>query len=95
MPDYDAILERLNAQDAVLLQVSSDVASVSTNVDLLRKELLGNGQPGRLSKVETKIELHQAQLDRTTGFWKGVNWIKAIIVVVAAEAIRYLAGRHH
>lgn len=87
MPDH-SIDERLNAQDKML-------SSIDTNLSLLRKELLGNGQPGRLNKVESEIDDLKARQNRVEGFWKGVNWLKAGIVVAVVEIFKYFAGGSH
>lgn len=52
------INQRLSDQDVVL-------GRLDENLSLLRKELLGNGQPGRLTKVESKVndlENHSSHL---------------------------------
>ena len=52
------IHERLSRQDVILGRLDENIA-------LLRKELLGNGQPGRLTKVESKVndlENHSSHL---------------------------------
>lgn len=38
------------------MNIEERIGSIDTNLQLLRKELLGNGQPGRISKLENDVE---------------------------------------
>lgn len=49
-----------------MLEIRADLAAIKTALDDLKRELLGNGQPGRIQRIETRLEpverfVHQAQ----------------------------------
>jgi hypothetical protein len=71
--DHGDIHLRLSAQDETLKEQTRVLASVDTNVNLLRKELLGNGQPGRLTKIETKVENLEEHKNRALGWTLGAG----------------------
>lgn len=72
---------RLTAQDSTL-------SSIKTDVGLLRKELIGNGQPGRLPKLEDKVEDLVAHKNRALG------WLSAfaLLLTIGLTIFEYL---HH
>lgn len=70
--DHADLHTRLSEQDKTL-------SSIDTNLTLLRKELLGNGQPGRLTKVETKVEDLEAHKNRAIGYSAAIGGVITIV----------------
>ena len=58
--------ERLSRQDKIL-------GSIDTNLALLRKDIFGNGQPGRLTIIESKIDDLEAHKNRAIGWALGAG----------------------
>jgi hypothetical protein len=52
-------------------------------------EVLGNGQPGRLSQLECRMHEHEKTVQRL----KGMAGAFGALLTVAHFAIEYLAGR--
>jgi len=53
------------------------------------KEVLGNGQPGRLSQLESRLHAHE----KTTQRLKGMAGAFGALLTVAHIAIDFLVGR--
>jgi uncharacterized protein with ACT and thioredoxin-like domain len=64
---------RLSAQDDILREQTKALASIDSNVKYLRKDLLGNGQPGRLQIVEENIKDLEAHKNRALGWIAGAG----------------------
>jgi hypothetical protein len=54
------------------------------------KEIVGNGQPGRLAQLETRMQQHESAVQRL----KGMAAAFGGLLTVAHFAIDYLVGRH-
>ena len=54
------------------------------------KELLGIGQPGRLHKLEQRVESHEQSVQRL----KGLGGAFGALLTLAHIAIAWLGGRH-
>jgi hypothetical protein len=54
------------------------------------KELLGIGQPGRLHKLEQRVEAHEQSVQRL----KGVGSVFGALLTLLHIAIAWLGGRH-
>ena len=57
MPDRKEI-------EPTLIGIATALARVEQNQEDFRREILGNGQPGRLSRVEADLKEHKEKLDR-------------------------------
>ena len=44
------------SSDELILEIHSNLASLCKDVALLRADLLGNGQPGRVVKLEEDVQ---------------------------------------
>lgn len=66
LPSYSHFNDRLNDQDKVL-------ARIDENLSLFRKDILGNGQPGRLTKVETKVDALESHSNHLKGWIIGAG----------------------
>lgn len=54
------------------------------------KELLGIGQPGRLHKLEERVDAHERSVQRM----KGVGGTFGALLTLVHIAIAWLGGRH-
>lgn len=54
------------------------------------KELLGIGQPGRLHRLEDRVELHEQSVQRL----KGLGGAFGALLTLVHVAIAWLGGRH-
>lgn len=56
------------------MQISSNIGAIKQDLSNFRKELLGNGQPGRIQMIEKDVEEHKdkiSNLDKTK--WMAVG----------------------
>jgi hypothetical protein len=67
-------------------QVLADLAVLKTQM----KEIVGNGQPGRLCHLETRMMEHEKTVQR----FKGIAAAFGSLLTVAHLAIDVLVGRH-
>lgn len=56
-------------------QVLADLATLKTEM----KNLLGNGQPGRLRQIEQRVEKHEALVQRVAGVGTVVGFLLTAI----------------
>jgi len=62
--------------------VLADLATLKSEM----KQLLGNGQPGRLRQLETRVEDHERVLQRV----RGIGALLGVLLTVVHLAIDYL-----
>jgi hypothetical protein len=67
-------------------QVLSDLSVLQAQM----KELLGIGQPGRLHKLERRVDSHERSMQRL----KGVGGAFGALLTLLHIAIAWLGGRH-
>jgi hypothetical protein len=67
-------------------QVLADLRVLKTQMD----QVLGNGQPGRLSQLEGRLLEHERTVQRMKGMMAAFGGI----LTFAHVAIEYLAGKH-
>jgi hypothetical protein len=67
-------------------QVLADLAVLKSQM----QEVLGIGQPGRLTQIETRMREHE----RTVQRMKGVAAAFGSLLTVAHLAVDFLVGRH-
>lgn len=58
------------------MNIEAQVSRIDENLDLLRKDLLGNGQPGRIPKIEKTLMWHS----RIIWMGMGILWLLEIVV---------------
>lgn len=68
------------------MNIEERVGRIDMNLELLRKELLGNGQPGRLTKLEDDVE----QLKSANSHRMGAQ---SVLVIFASAATTWLLGK--
>ena len=58
----------MNPDDTkILMEIAADAAATRQLVDDLRNQLLGNGQPGKISQIEGRLDAHQTYIDTVKG----------------------------
>jgi hypothetical protein len=67
-------------------QVLADLATLKTQMRML----LGNGQPGRLQELETRVEQHEALVQRVAG----IGALLGLLMTLLHAGIDYLRLRH-
>ena len=67
-------------------QVLGDLATLTSEM----KALLGNGQPGRLRKLEDRVDEHETLVQRATGIWALV----AVVLTLLHLGLDYLRSKH-
>ncbi len=61
------------------------LSRVEENLRLLRRDLLGNGQPGRLGRLETEMDLMRAESQRQRGVLAGISLIVSTAIALLAQ----------
>ncbi len=79
-----ATLERLKAfeQDSI-----ERLTRVEEGLRLLRQDLIGNGQPGRILRLESDLDVIRTEHARQRGLLAGISFV---ISTVAGLLARYL-----
>lgn len=77
-----AALERVQALER---DISERLIRVEENLRLLRQDLLGNGQPGRLARLE--LDLHQLRNEtlRQRGLLAGISFIVSTAITLLSQ----------
>lgn len=77
-----AALERVQALER---EMSERLIRVEENLRLLRQDLLGNGQPGRLTRLE--LDLHQLRNEtlRQRGLLAGISFIVSMAITLLSQ----------
>lgn len=75
-----------------LAEIKGKISAVETNTNLIRTELLGNGQPGRMKLAENAIQALQEERRFRDGVIYSVN---AIITLLIATLISHGASIWH
>ena len=78
MSDFIHIADKLDKQDEIFREHGKTLGEISATLSAFRHELIGNGQPGRLGKVETKV----STLEEHSAHLKG--WIAGAYATAAA-----------
>lgn len=91
---YDFDLEaRINAQDTILLEHTKQLSAIATNLQLLRTELVGNGQPGKIKLIEDQVLDLRLQHAHAKGYAAGIGTIGGIVgtgLVLGLKALLHL-----
>ncbi|MGH9860239.1 MAG: hypothetical protein ACRD5F_09475 [Candidatus Acidiferrales bacterium] len=61
------------------------LSRVEENLRLLRRDLLGNGQPGRLGRLEAEMDLMRAESQRQRGVLAGISFIVSTAIALLAQ----------
>ncbi len=56
-------------------QVLTDLAELKAQM----KQMLGNGQPGRLALLEQRVERHESQLQRASGLGAALLFVITLV----------------
>jgi hypothetical protein len=67
-----------------LARTEAKMASIETDTKLLRKELLGNGQPGRMKIAEDAIQRLQEERKFRDGMLYSINAVVTFVVASLA-----------
>lgn len=74
----------------VMTEFERQVLSELSVLQAQMKELLGIGQPGRLHKLEQRVDSHEQSVQRL----KGLGAAFGSLLTLAHIAIAWLGGRH-
>lgn len=69
------------------------LARIDENLTLLRKELLGNGQPGRMQKAEARLDEVESKLDKSKGYFLGAGGVLTLIAGAVEWFIHFFKSR--
>ncbi len=72
-------------------RVIDRLARIETEVCFLRSELIGDGQPGKLTLMERRIRQLEGQAERQAGV---VGAIAAIVGGLVSALVGWLRGSH-
>ena len=54
--DLSGLQDLLNQHNSVLIEISGKIGSIESSLGNIQHELLGNGQPGRIQKLEAVVQ---------------------------------------
>lgn len=79
------LLAALDGLQSLERDISQRLIRVEENLRLLRQDLLGNGQPGRLSRLE--FDLHQLRSEslRQRGLLAGISFIISAAITLLSQ----------
>lgn len=79
------LLAALDHVQALERDISERLIRVEENLRLLRQDLLGNGQPGRLTRLE--LDLHQLRNEtlRQRGLLAGISFIVSMVITLLSQ----------
>ncbi len=79
------VLAALDRVQSLERDISERLIRVEENLRLLRQDLLGNGQPGRLSRLE--FDLHQLRSEslRQRGILAGISFIISTAITLLSQ----------
>jgi len=78
------------ADETLLQDIFERVTRIEENLRLLRVDIIGNGQPGRLNALETDVRDLRDAANRQKGVIAAIAAIIAGAVSVAAHFVRRL-----
>jgi hypothetical protein len=61
------------------------LSRLEENLHLFRHELAGNGQPGRIARLETAVTGLRAQYHQQRGIWAAISFLISLGVAMAAR----------
>jgi hypothetical protein len=79
------VLVALDHLQSLERDISERLIRVEENLRLLRQDLLGNGQPGRLSRLE--LDLHQLRSEslRQRGILAGISFVVSAVITLLSQ----------
>jgi hypothetical protein len=83
--DQARVLVALDRLHSLERDISERLIRVEENLRLLRQDLLGNGQPGRISRLE--IDLHQLRAEslRQRGILAGISFVISSAIALLSQ----------
>lgn len=75
--------------EETLLDIVQSLSRIETSQNNMKTELLGNGQPGRIQRIETNVDRHEKDL----GSLNKTKWIAIGALVVVGHALE-AAGKY-
>jgi len=78
----EAALDRLKAFESNSLE---RLSRVEENLRLLRQDLIGDGQPGRIPRLEAEFGQLRADYQRQRGFLAGISFIISSLISLASR----------
>lgn len=78
----DATLERLNSVEAGLV---GRLNRLEENLKLLRQDLIGDGQPGRIVRLEQDMDQVRAEYHRQRGIFAAISFVVSAAVVLLSR----------
>lgn len=61
------------------------LSRLEENLRLLRQDLVGDGQPGRISRLESDVGVLRAQHHHQRGMWAAITFLVSLTVTLAAR----------
>lgn len=71
-------------------QVAIDIATIKATLESMNRELIGNGQPGRIGKLETRMALVEDFEAKAKGV---IAFLAFVITAVGTFLGKHLSGR--
>ena len=80
----EATLERLNGLEADLV---GRLNRLDENLKLLRQDLIGDGQPGRIIRLEQDLDQIRAEYHRQRGIFAAISFVISATVALLSRFI--------
>lgn len=82
---WNQLLATLDRLHALQQETSERLIRVEENLRLLRQDLLGNGQPGRLGRVEFDLQQLRAESLRQRGILAGISFLVSTAITLLSQ----------
>lgn len=79
------VLAALDQLQSIQQDIAGRLTRVEENLHLLRNELMGNGQPGRLRRLETDMDRLREESQRQRGVLAGVSLIVSTAIALLSQ----------
>jgi hypothetical protein len=64
-----------------------DIAEIKALLNSMQKEILGNGQPGRIQRIESRLEPLEVMANQLRGWVRGAMWVAGAALTIAGIAL--------
>ena len=79
------VLAALGRLQTIEQDIAERLTRVEENLHLLRSDLMGNGQPGRLRRIEIDLDSLRSELQRQRGVIAGVSMVISSAIAILAQ----------
>jgi archaellum component FlaC len=93
VPEFQRMYDKIDGVSEQISEVKEEVSEIRTQV----KNLVGNGQPGRIDKIDNKIdEITQdvgalkSERDRAKGYFAGIAFVTVVFGWIGHILIDYV-----